>query len=188
LFATRIVASRPGGALAQRGQQRLGQPDGRLEVELHVSLDVRPPAVSERRPPGGAGVVDEQVERAVMLAADHTGDRLRRLRVRQVHGYDGRATERIRERPQTFLAPCDQHQLRPGLARQPSRSRFADAAGGAGYERYKSVGHCRREAYPWTFGRRYETIAADCRTAGLGQRPLSPIGNGRCGTAVCACC
>ena len=49
-------------------QQRLGEPDDGVEVELHVALDVGVAALGEAAAPGGAGVVDEQVEPAAVLA------------------------------------------------------------------------------------------------------------------------
>ena len=60
----RDVDDRARRAAAQQRQQRLGQPHDGVEVDLHVALDVLPAAVGERRPPRGAGVVDEQVEPA----------------------------------------------------------------------------------------------------------------------------
>ena len=52
---------------AQQRQQRLGQAHLRVEVDRHRAPDVLIAAVGERRAPGGAGVVDEQVQAAVAL-------------------------------------------------------------------------------------------------------------------------
>ena len=48
-------------------QQRLGEADDGVEVELHVAVDVGVAALAEAPAPGGAGVVDEQGQPAALL-------------------------------------------------------------------------------------------------------------------------
>ena len=72
--APAIRRSAPRGC-AQRRQQRLRQANRRLEVELHVPLDVRPAGVRKRAAPSGPGIVHQQVERAVLALHDLSDSR-----------------------------------------------------------------------------------------------------------------
>ena len=91
------------------------------------------PIVGERAAPRRAGVVDQQVEPAV-LGLDRLRDPVGRVVVGQVDRHDGRAAELVGERAQPVLAPRDQHELR-AVAREPARGCLADPARGACDER-----------------------------------------------------
>src|SRR5436309_14950270 len=69
------AAAGPRGGSEQR-EQRLGQLHRRLEVELHVALHIVPARIPEGAPPGGARIVDQQVE-APVLALEDLPDLLR---------------------------------------------------------------------------------------------------------------
>ena len=121
---------------AQQRQQRLGEADDGVEVELHVAADVGVAALGEGAAPGGAGVVDEQVEAAAVLGLEVGADARRRLRLGQVDGEDGGpAGQRFGQRPQALLAAGDEDELGAGLAREPDRGRLPDPARGAGDQR-----------------------------------------------------
>ena len=72
------VDDRARGGAAQQRQERLGEADDGVEVQLHVAVDVGPAGLAEGAPPGGAGVVDEEVE-AVVVPLDVGADPLRRV-------------------------------------------------------------------------------------------------------------
>src|SRR5204863_9732094 len=61
------VDDRARGRSPQQRQQRLGEADDGVEVELHVALNVGVAALGKAATPGGPGVVDEQVEPAAVL-------------------------------------------------------------------------------------------------------------------------
>ncbi len=130
-----------GARRAQQRQQRLGQPHLRVEVDRHRAPHVLVAAVGEARAPGGAGVVDEQVESPVVL--EHVlADARGRVVVEQVDGDEADAAARrarSASAAQALLAPGDEHERRAGLAREAARGRFADAAGGAGDEHHACV-------------------------------------------------
>jgi hypothetical protein len=97
-----------------------------------VAADVLPAAVRERRAPGGAGVVDEQVEPAVALLHRVAHTR-RRAFVGEVGGDEARAAaEHVGELAQAPLAPRHQHQLSAMLTGEQAGGGLADAARGAG--------------------------------------------------------
>ena len=79
VLATLTIAL--GAERAQQRQQRLGEADDGVEVELHVAVDVGVAALGEAAAPGGAGVVDEQVE-AVVVGLDVGADALAARRPR----------------------------------------------------------------------------------------------------------
>jgi hypothetical protein len=99
-----------------------------------VPADVVPAAVGEAAAPGGAGVVDQQVQPAV-LALHRLGHAPRRVVLEQVDGEDGRVAEFAGERAQALLTAGDEHYARAGLARQAACGGLADTARGAGDER-----------------------------------------------------
>jgi hypothetical protein len=113
----------------QEREQRVRQAHGRVEVDLHVLLDALPADLREPAAPGGAGVVDEQVEPAV-LGLHRVGDPPRCGLLRQVGRHDGRAAELVGERAQPILAAGDEHELR-AVARETARGCLADPARGA---------------------------------------------------------
>jgi hypothetical protein len=93
--------------------------------------------IGKARAPGGAGVVDEQVQAPVAL--EHVrADTRGRVVVEQVDGEEADAplTQLGGERAQALLTTGDEHERRVGLARETARGGFADAAGGAGYEHH----------------------------------------------------
>ncbi len=104
---------------AEQRQQRLGEPDDRVEVELHVAVDVGVAALGEAAAPGGAGVVDEQVQGAAVLGLEVGADPLRGVLVGQIDGDVGRA-DRAATRPAPAAAPRGG---RRGRARSPARAR-----------------------------------------------------------------
>jgi hypothetical protein len=54
-----------------------------------VALDVRPPGLRERTAPGRAGVIDQQVDLAVVLAREQLADAPRRIGVGEIDRQDG---------------------------------------------------------------------------------------------------
>jgi len=122
-----------GGRVPQHWEQRLDQPHLGVEVDGHGAPHVLVAAVGEARVPGGARVVDEQVEPSVAL--EHVvADALRSLAVEQVSGEpaDALVSERRCELLQPLLAAGDQHQGRLRLASEAARGRLPDAARGTG--------------------------------------------------------
>ena len=94
-------------------------------------------AVGEARAPGGAGVVDEQVQPPVTL--EHViADARGRVVVEQVDGEEAHAllAELGGELAQALLPARDEHERGAGLAREPSGGGLADPAGGAGDEHH----------------------------------------------------
>ena len=132
-----------GAAGAQQRQQRLRQPHLRVEVQRHRAPHVLPAALGERRVPRGAGVVDEQVEPAAVLALDGLAHARGRVVVGQVDGDDRGAADLLGQRPQPILAPRDQHEPRAGLGREPAGRRLADPAGRTGDDRDHAAEVCR---------------------------------------------
>ena len=94
---------------------------------------VVPADVAELTPPGGAGVVDEQVEPAVLFFDDR-GHARGRIVAKQVDGDHGRGAKLVGKRAQPVLAPRDQHELRAGLARDAGRSPHRYAGRAAGHQ------------------------------------------------------
>ena len=127
------IARRRGGA--QQRQQRLGESHLGIEVDGHGSAHVLVAAIGEARAPGGAGVVDEQIEAAVTLE-QMVVDARWRIVVEQVHSQVAHTLlpKLSGERTQTLLAAGDEHQRGAGLAREPARGRLTDSAGGTGDE------------------------------------------------------
>jgi hypothetical protein len=123
------VDDRAGRGCAQQRQQRLGEPHLGVEVDKHRAVHVGVAAVGEARAPGGAGVVDEQVQAPVALEhvlADARGCVLVEQVRRDVA--DTPLAELGGERAQALLAAGDEHERAPGLAREAARGCFADAA------------------------------------------------------------
>ena len=107
-------------------------------------LDVGVAGLGEAAAPGGAGVVDEQVEAAVVLGSTWARTRSGASALGEVDGDVGRlAGQRLGQLAQALLAAGDEDQLGAGLAREPPRGRLADPARGAGDQR-----HAHRRAYP----------------------------------------
>ena len=115
------------------GEEGLGQPRDRFEVELHVALEVLPAGVAELAAPRRACVVHQQVEPAV-LGLDLLCDHRRRILVGQVHGDHGCATDFGGEGIEAVLPARDQDELCPGLACDPLGCRLTDAARSACHE------------------------------------------------------
>ena len=112
----------------QERKQGLGEPDGRVEVQVHRLLDVRVAAVGEGAAPRGAGVVDEHGQGVVVLA-DVGGDPRRGVVVGEVRRDPrGRDRQRLGQGAQPVLAARDQDELRARLAGEPAGGRLADAA------------------------------------------------------------
>lgn len=125
-----------------------------------MALDVGPPALRELAPPRGPGVVDEQMQPAV-LTPDGLEHPSRRVRVGEVERQHRRPPELVGQGPQALFASGDQDQpqslralhaarargdgLAPSgvLVREPAGGRLADAAGCAGYEGDEGTGHDR---------------------------------------------
>src|SRR5262249_32026922 len=107
-------------------------PHGRLEVQLHVSLDVRPSLLSERAAPGRSRVVDEQVQLAAVLAFHDLPDVIRCIGLGQVGGYHRSAAEvacqLLYPGLSTRFATRHEHQLAVALTGEPARSRLANSA------------------------------------------------------------
>ncbi|EHN08834.1 hypothetical protein PAI11_43400 [Patulibacter medicamentivorans] len=118
-------------ALAHRRQQRQGQLDRGVVVDLHRPLEVVDPVVGAVHGPADrvAGVVDEDVDLAV-LGQDRGRERIDRVEVRQVAGMDGRAAtggdDLVAHPLELRPAAGDQHDRRPG-AGEPHRGRLADS-------------------------------------------------------------
>src|SRR5205085_7847396 len=121
---------------ADQRQERLGQPNGGLEVELHVALEVGPAGIAEPPAPGPTRVVDEQVELAV-LALDYLPDGFRRFRGSEVERQHRGAAQLLGERAQPLLPARHQHQLGAWLASKPAGGRLPDPARGARDQRYE---------------------------------------------------
>ena len=149
VLATLTIAL--GARGAQQRQQRLGEADDGVEVELHVALDVGVAGLGEAAAPGGAGVVDEQVEAAAVLGLEVGADALRRVGVGEVDGEVGRpAGQRLGQLAQQLLAAGDEDQLGARLAREPDRRRLADPRRSS---RHECDAHRRKAIRPVPAGR-----------------------------------
>ena len=109
-----------------------------------MALDVRPPGLVEATAPGGAGVVDEQMQPAAVLALDHVTHVRGRVGIGQIDGDDGAPDRRqLRgERPQLLLPARDEHELRARFPGESPGGRLADAGRGPGDD--GDVGHRRQ--------------------------------------------
>ena len=101
-----------------------------VEVDRHDPADLGPAALGEAPPPADPGVVDQQVEAAV-LVGDPVGDQRRGRLLEQVGGDHGGPADLGRQLVQPFAAPGHQHQPGAGLGRQPARRGRPDPAGRA---------------------------------------------------------
>ena len=83
-------------AARQRRVQRLRQEERRLDVQVHDLVPALLGELVERRAPGGAGVVDQDVERAFVRRVG-LGQRLRAFDGRHVHRQRRRTSPRARQ-------------------------------------------------------------------------------------------
>ena len=143
-----IATRRPGidsplaAVAAQQRQEGLGQADRRLEVDLHVALDVGPTALAEAAPPRRARIVDEQMQAPSSLL-DHTLHARGGIVISEIERQRPgplRPTELGGEGVQPLGSAGDEDQLHVGFAGQSPCGGLADSTRGAGDQR--EIGHC----------------------------------------------
>src|ERR1035437_2164101 len=157
---TRDVDDRARRGPPQQGEQRLGEPHLRIEVEVHGLGYIGPAGFGETPAPAGARIIHQDIEPSVALLEDR-GDVARGLGGGQVRGGHRGTADLVCEGLESRLASGHEYQLGARHLREAAGGGGADPAARPGDE--DDAWHLR-SSLPAATPRAQEVLAATRRS------------------------